>query len=253
MKNASTTRTRFLQGFAPAIFMLGLFALVGCQGNSGDGETANAKIQEEIFTDQLPSDVLSLAEANAQVGEEMQQLRVVGRIFAEETSPFDSESASFIVIEVPKPGHDTAEHADCPFCKRDRANAANAMIQIVDDAGEILKTPADELLGLEVHQDIVVDGEAQKVGEFLIVNAKSIHIPSAEAALAFSQRIHGKSKTEDEDIATIETNEESEQESTESEPEDEPQDDLPAEGPEGDSDAGVDTASDDVEEGSKAE
>lgn len=176
---------------------LKLFAVWAC-GSSlplaagcGDSQAeAYDEVRRRVLLKDLPEDVSSLAEAHAAF-EEGKQVRVVGRVFSALGSPFDPDAASFNLIELPKPGHNHDDPGDCPFCKRDMENAANAVIQIVDDAKNVLKPSADKLLGLSKNQDIVVQGTATKVGDIMMVSAKAIHILSPENSLDFARRIHG--------------------------------------------------------------
>jgi hypothetical protein len=135
----------------------------------------------------IQADSLAAAYAALQPGSEVV---LVARIFSSLGDPFDRTHAAFNVIELPKPGHDHDDPGDCPFCKREMENAATAIVQIVDEQGEVLQVSADKLLGLKKNQDVVVTGVATLVGEVMLVNARAIHVLSAEAALAFASRIH---------------------------------------------------------------
>ena len=182
-KPALSLRVRTLTlSLACLSFLLGS----GCQPGP---EMQMEQLREQILTDQLPSGVLSLAEATAGFEEGM-QTQVVGRIFADQMSPFDPDSAAFSLIELPKPGHDHENPGDCPFCKREMENAATAIVQVVDSSDEVLKFPAEQLLELEENQDIVVRGKATKVGDVLIVSATAVHVLSAEDGKLFAKRIH---------------------------------------------------------------
>ena len=156
----------------------------------GDAQAeAYDEVRRRVLLKVVPNDVSSLA-ATHLAFEEGKQVRVVGRIFSALGSPFDPDVASFNLIELPKPGHNHDDPGDCPFCKRDMENAATAVIQIVDKAGNVLKPSADKLLGLSKNQDIVVEGTATKVGDIIIVSAEAIHVLSPEHSLDFAKRIH---------------------------------------------------------------
>jgi hypothetical protein len=156
----------------------------------GDAQAeAYDEVRRRVLLKELPNDVSSLA-ATHLAFEEGKQVRVVGRIFSALGSPFHPDVASFNLIELPKPGHNHDDPGDCPFCKRDMENATTAVVQIVDEAGNVLKPSADKLLGLSKNQDIVVDGTATKVGDIMMVSAKAIHILSPENSLDFAKRIH---------------------------------------------------------------
>ncbi len=167
---------------------MGLLSTAGCSPSADPGLE---QLRREIITDNLPKGVLSLAEANAAFEEGM-TLQVVGRIFANGMSPFDPGSAAFNLIELPKPGHSHDDPNDCPFCKREMENAATAIVQILDESGEIVQMSAEKLLKLEKNQDVVVAGQASKVGEILIVNATSLHVLDSDNALLLAKQIHEK-------------------------------------------------------------
>ena len=63
--------------------------------------------------------------------------------------------ASFVLSEAPAKGHDHGAGHDadnCPFCRRRAADARMAVVQFVNDQGEVLKTDVPTLLGVEPGQ-----------------------------------------------------------------------------------------------------
>lgn len=148
------------------------------------------EVRRQVLVEQLPQQVSSLADAYASF-EEGKQVAVIGRIFSSLGSPFDRETAAFNLIELPKPGHKHDDPGDCPFCKHEMENAANALVQIVGAAGEVLQPSADKLLGLSKNQDVVVEGTVSKVGEIMLIHARSVHVVSPESSADFAKRFHG--------------------------------------------------------------
>ena len=72
-------------------------------------------------------------------------------------------------------GHDAG---NCPFCRHRAKETPLALVQMVDEQGEILKTDVPTLLGLAAGQMVVVRGRGQwndKL-ELLVVKAGGIHI-----------------------------------------------------------------------------
>lgn len=187
-KTDGRTQAFYLKAMALFLCGPGLMFMPGCRSEP-DAEVA--KLRLRILTDQLPSDVMSLAELDSGF-KAAKKVRVVGRIFADQMSPFDPDSGAFSLIELPKPGHDHENPGDCPFCKREMENAATAIIQIVDESGKVLNMSAEQLLELEKNHDIVVEGEATKAGEILIVNATHVHVLNSDDALLLAKQIHGK-------------------------------------------------------------
>lgn len=183
----TTFRRHLLKLLGAVACSIGLPLSAGC----GDAQSRGvAEVRRKVLAGELPERVLSLAEAHAMF-EERKQMAVVGRIFSSLGSPFDPDTTAFNLIELPKPGHSHDDPGDCPFCKRDMENAASALVQVVNAAGEVLKSSAEKLLGLSKNQDVVVEGTATKVGEILLFRTSSLHVLSPEKALEFAKRIHG--------------------------------------------------------------
>lgn len=176
---------RLLCGFSLVAWTL---VVAGCGPAESEGVS---DIQNQILELQMPANVASLADSYAAF-EEGKSVTLVGRVFSSLGSPFDPEVASFNLIELPKPGHNHDDPGDCPFCKREMENAATAIVQIVDASGQVMRPSAEKLLGLSKNQDIVVVGKVSKVGELLIVNARTIHILSETDALELARRVHGQ-------------------------------------------------------------
>lgn len=181
-----TTRRHQLKLLGALACSIGLPSIIGC-GRSPS--RAFQEVRSQVLLKELPQDVSSLAEAYAAF-EEGKQVTVVGRIFALAGSPFDPKTAAFNLIELPKPGHKHDDPGDCPFCKRDMENAATAVIQIVNSAGEVLTPSAEKLLGLSKNQDVVIVGTATKVGDIMMVSSHSVYILTPEKSLEFAKRIH---------------------------------------------------------------
>lgn len=169
-----------------------LNSLVGCGRDAGAEQAIlpeASELRRQVLRNEKPIQILSLAEAQAAYAEGL-QVAVVGRIFSTLGSAFDRQGAAFHVIELPKPGHDHENPGDCPFCKRDLENATTAIVQVVDEQGQLLPAAADRLLGLKPNQDLVVEGSLNKVGEILIIQSRSLYLLSTDEALQLAQRIH---------------------------------------------------------------
>ena len=167
--------------------------LTGCQEPE---KTLNLdQLRDQVLTDKLPSAVVPIEKVYEE-SKEGAEITIAGRIFAADMYPFDRKYAAFSLIELPKPGHNHEDPGDCPFCKREMENAALATIQLVDESGELIEKSAEELLGLSENQDVVVDGQVVAIGEFLVVNANSIHPLSASDTKALSKQVHSKETEE---------------------------------------------------------
>jgi hypothetical protein len=70
-------------------------------------------------------------------------------------------------------------HHNCAFCQRLAAKQAHtvAVVNFVDEEGQILKIDARELLGLIENQRIIVRGRAEFLGgTMLVIHADGVHI-----------------------------------------------------------------------------
>ncbi len=69
-----------------------------------------------------------------------------------------------------------AHAADCPFCAREAANQTKsiAAISFVDDQGKPKKIDARELFDLDKGDVVVVTGEANLLGDLLVLEANGI-------------------------------------------------------------------------------
>ncbi len=155
-------------------------SVVGTQ--TGCGKAVDPQIVAErkrLVLAEEPAGATSIADAQKNLASQS-EVTLVGRIGAADHEPFEPGRASFVLSEAPAGGHNHAGHdADnCPFCRHRAAEARLAVVQFVDERGEILKTDVPTLLGVEAGQVVVVQGHGQlneKLG-LLIVTAGGIHI-----------------------------------------------------------------------------
>lgn len=149
------------------ISCIGLLAL-GCDrdSTSGDSDQAASDVQS-VVSDHLltvePADAIALTEAAQSLGTESKSITLIGKIDAGEFSAFEEDNATFMLSELPADGHgvDDPDHEDnCPFCKRRAANAPKAIVQIVDDEGNVVPTDARQLLGVKQGDRVVASGKA---------------------------------------------------------------------------------------------
>jgi hypothetical protein len=151
-------------------------SLAGC-GGAADGRIAAER--KRLVLAEEPSGATSIADARKNLILQP-EVTLVGQIGAADQETFQSGAASFVLSEAPAKGHSHAGHdADtCPFCRHRAKETPLALVQLVDEQGEVLKTDAPTLLGLEAGQVVVVKGRGKwndKL-ELLVVKAGSIHI-----------------------------------------------------------------------------
>ena len=176
-----------LRGLLIALVALNV-TVSGC-GRKEDPRLAHW--QQQLLTSTCPQNPLSIASVSnsAALADEV---TLAGRIYGGKQSPFDPDSASFTIIELPEPGHDHDDPGDCPFCKRKADNAAMAVVQVLDESGAPIAMPADKLLGLKQSQDVVVTGVPVRIGEILMLNASAVHVLDKEKALQLAAQFAGE-------------------------------------------------------------
>jgi hypothetical protein len=178
------------------LVLLGWGLLVGCgpvapsATQQTNDEGARYLLQEE------PDDPVGVAAAFAQLASEgdSSELTLVGRIprqVSPGVAPWGENNATFVVVEATasedadhaRPGHDAD---NCPFCKRRVAEGKGpvnslAMIQVVDDQGEVLSGDVRSLLGLKENQIVVARGLAVRdpLGN-IILSARGVFVRSPE-------------------------------------------------------------------------
>lgn len=191
--HASLESGRFLDLALGTGLLIGGLLIGGLSGCGGTESIANdsaaVRIRAEMLVQEMPLEVQSLKSACSSLDLDP-VITVAGRIYAESVSPFDPKESSFTIIELPKPGHRHEDPGDCPFCKRELKNAMIAIVKVVDESGQTLTRPADQLLGLKKNLDIAVTGAAEMVGDTLIVRTRQLHLLSAEDAQSLSVAFH---------------------------------------------------------------
>ena len=163
--------------------LLAGFALLACSLFAGCHSAEDATLQVHRSRFVLPGEPaggLSIAEARTQL-DPQSLVTIVGRIGAVDAEPWEQGKAAFVITEAPAPGHDHAGHdpADCPFCKRRAAQGATpqAMVQFLDERGQLLPIDARQLLGVEKGQIVVVQGYAEPNDlDMLVVSAQGIYV-----------------------------------------------------------------------------
>lgn len=99
--------------------------------------------------------------------------------------PFFADQASFFLLDnkiAAQFAHHAAHHGgghDCAFCKNLAAKKANtvAVVNFVDENGEIIKIDSRELLGLKENQKITIRGRAELLGgTMLVIHADGVHM-----------------------------------------------------------------------------
>ncbi len=168
-----------------------LLAISG-NGCSSPEDVLVQQSRERFLSSELPAGLVSLASV-VQSSTEGETVTVAGSIYGGDMSPFDPQESSFVMIELPEPGHKHDDPNDCPFCKRKAENAASVIVQLCDPQGEPLKIPADKLLQLSENQNVVVSGTCSRVNEMVIIRAERVHPIDSATSDELSAKFVGQS------------------------------------------------------------
>lgn len=163
--------------------------LAGCSQSperaGSSASTADARMVElrrKYVLAEEPSGAIAIADAKKGL-EGQPEVVLAGRIGAGKHDPWEKGKATFIISDAitdptghaNSPGHDAE---NCPFCKR-RASSADstAIVQFVDEAGQVLPVDARALLEAEKDQVVIVKGrgEVNALGT-LVVSAQGIYL-----------------------------------------------------------------------------
>jgi hypothetical protein len=157
--------------------------LLPCAGCGQVVDSQTLALRERFVRADEPAGAVTIAEAREQLPS-ASGVKAVGRIGAPGIDPWAKDQAAFVISELAagpvghgdSPGHDAA---NCPFCKRRAAKAADstALVQFHDEQGNVLPVDARKLLGVDESQVVVVEGQGRinEVGVFVIA-AQKIHV-----------------------------------------------------------------------------
>jgi hypothetical protein len=138
--------------------------------------------QQLLLADE-PDGAVGVIEARHHATEQPQPIVLLGRVGAGGDGTWDPKRAAFVVADttatVEELAHAHAEHHDnCPFCKEKATTGPQltAIIQLVDEAGDVIPIDARRLLALKEQQLVVVRGVGQidALGN-LVVTADGIY------------------------------------------------------------------------------
>lgn len=169
-----------------AMGVLASFLAVGCQ-QAADALPAHlAPLRAKYLLADEPADALGVADAFA-AADSQPELVLVGQIPAS-PEPWTKGRALFLVADPGvcsvDGGHDAHACGDgCPFCAKKKEGQPDplaqtlAVVQFVDEQGQVLPHDARQLFGIETDQVVVVRGRAQVDGlGRLVVSANGLYV-----------------------------------------------------------------------------
>jgi hypothetical protein len=160
------------------VLALAALAVVGCEtGPAIDPATLALREKYVLTTD--PANAVTLEKAKTEIAEHPAVV-VKGKI----GETFETGKASFIISEILEShNHAPGEEDNCPFCKHRAANAPKAIVQFVNEKGEIVPIDARELLGVDKDQIVTIKGEAKLDSlQTLVITASGVYLEPKQVA-----------------------------------------------------------------------
>jgi len=153
-------------------------AILLCTLGCGASSSAYLAQREALLLLDEPSGAIGVLDLSETIdGEE--DVVVVGQIGGV-TDPWSPGLANFVIADpiavIEGEGH--PESCDCPFCKKSAEQAEGlALVQFLDEQGEVLRVDAQKLFDLEEDQMVVVRGRARmdELGH-LVVAARGLYV-----------------------------------------------------------------------------
>jgi hypothetical protein len=171
-----TTVTLFLASIVAASIVV---LVTGCGGGGGDGGDGASAVDSRYLLEAEPAgaqDVIQ-ARASAATGDDVIVAgRIGGRI-----DPWIEGSAAFAIIDRSLKACSDIEGDECPtpwdYCCESDLDTAAALVQLVDESGNVVKTDARQLLGVKELETVVVRGKAVRdEADNLTIRATSIFV-----------------------------------------------------------------------------
>ena len=185
----------------PALLLL---AVAGCNRSTDSGPSAaeRTQYQEQFVLSDQPAGAQTVAEVHdalvaleasegASEGAPQSLDVVITGLIGGVTNPYGKDQpdfpwrsgqAVFFLVDAAtaadQPAHDHANGEPCPFCEAHASELVDkvALVQLLDEADNLLPYRADTLLGLTDKSTLTVAGKARRVGEVLIVEATALYV-----------------------------------------------------------------------------
>jgi hypothetical protein len=165
--------------WASALLLLSV-GLTGCESAE---DPAWLQQRQKFLLAAEPEGAVGVVEARQNATDQPQPMVLVGRVGAGGEGMWDPKRAAFVVADpaatAEELAHAHADHHDnCPFCKKKGQSPPQltALVQLLNEAGDVIPVDARKLLALKERQLVVVRGTGQidALGN-LIVTADGIY------------------------------------------------------------------------------
>lgn len=160
-----------------ALFVSQIGLLVGCESSEA---RKLASLKKTLVASQEPQSPKTIAEAKEKLADS-KDVVIRGVIKARDFDPFEKNKSVFTITDIIEDDHegDPSHNADdCPFCKHRAANAAMALVKLVDEKGNPHPYSAADLLNVKAGEVVVVEGTAtfDKEVDLFLITAKQVFV-----------------------------------------------------------------------------
>lgn len=163
-----------------ALALLAGQLVAGCGRAESGPDPQLAARRARLLLASEPADALGVLDAR-QSCQPGQEAVIVGRVGGT-ANPWSPGQATFVMADAAL-AHDGGQHDHCPdgcpFCEAKRtAQAGLAVVQFVDQRGQVLPLDAQELFGIGPRDTVVVRGRVDQNGPdgMLIVSASGLYV-----------------------------------------------------------------------------
>ena len=158
--------------------LVAVLCLAGCGGE--DPELIQQR--SKYLLPEEPTGAVGIVDAKQQLADSEGEIVLTAKVGAGEHETWEDGKAVFAVSEIveDEPGHggDGHDPSTCPFCKRRQSLIdTRAIVQVVDDQGEVVGLDARKLLKLSLNQHVVVRGRGKidSLGN-LVLSADGVYV-----------------------------------------------------------------------------
>ena len=161
--------------YCRTIGLLSLLILVGC----GVTDPEVLSLREKFLLDTEPQGATGILDLQENLDGKPAAVVVVGQIGGL-VDPWSPGQTSFVIADpiVTVDGEGHSESCDCPFCnKTSEETEGLALIQFLDQEGNILMHDARKLFGVAKDQMVVVQGDAEMTNlGHVVVAARGLYV-----------------------------------------------------------------------------
>lgn len=175
-------KTYSLATYSLTMIGLGLLLLAGCQTKTSASQDSKKAAAEgaKYLLSEAPDGAENVIQVR-DASKDGDNVVIVGRIGGS-TDPWTDDRAAFSIVDLSLQACSDRPDDDCPTpwdycCDTDKLPASTALVKVVNENGDLVKTDARSLLGVKELSTVVVKGKVERddTGKFIIL-ATGIHV-----------------------------------------------------------------------------